>query len=98
MLFSIILMPLFVCFLICFIERTNIIFIRNFGLFCSLVIFNVCCFLLFFFDPTITHFQFIEIIYWLNILNINCIFGLDGLALLMIILTAFLTPICILLC
>jgi hypothetical protein len=35
---------------------------------------------------------------WFDIININCIFGIDGLGLLMIILTAFLIPICIMLC
>ena len=36
--------------------------------------------------------------YWFNVININCILGIDGLALIMIILTAFLVPICIMLC
>jgi proton-translocating NADH-quinone oxidoreductase chain M len=98
MLFSIILLPLLACFILCFVDRTNYLFIRNFGLFCSLVILNICCALLFFFDPTVTHFQFIEVCYWFNAVNINCVFGVDGLALLMIILTAFLIPICIILC
>jgi NADH-quinone oxidoreductase subunit M len=63
-----------------------------------LLILNVCCGLLFFFDPTVEHFQFLELNYWFSIININCIFGVDGLALILIILTAFLTPICIMLC
>jgi len=98
MLFFLILLPLTACFILCFIDRTRFLFIRNFGLFWSLIILNVCCAILFLFDPTVTHFQFIEMSYWFNIININCILGIDGLALVMIILTAFLVPICIMLC
>jgi NADH-quinone oxidoreductase subunit M len=52
----------------------------------------------FFFDPTVTQIQFVERSSWFNIFNINCILGIDGLALIMVILTAFLIPICIALC
>ena len=98
MLFTIILLPLISCFFLSFVNKNNYVFVRNFGLFSSLVILNICCTLLFFFDPTATYFQFIEISNWFDIININFILGVDGLALLMIILTAFLVPICILLC
>lgn len=98
MLFFIILLPLVACFFLCFVDKTRYVFIRNFGLFWSLIILNICCVLLCFFDSTITHFQFFESYSWFNTININCIFGIDGLALTMIILTAFLTPICIMLC
>lgn len=54
--------------------------------------------MLFFFDPTVTYFQFVQTSDWFNPININCFLGLDGLGLIMIILTAFLIPICIILC
>ena len=98
MLFLLILSPLFACFFLCFIDKTSYIFIRNFGLFCSLIILNICCAMLFLFDPTIGYFQFLEQNTWFSAININCIFGIDGLALVMILLTAFLIPICIMLC
>ena len=98
MLFFIILLPLIACFFLCFIDKTRYILIRNFGLFWSLMILNVCCSMLFFFDASVSHFQFIELNFWFDTININCILGIDGLALVMIILTAFLTPICIILC
>jgi NADH-quinone oxidoreductase subunit M len=98
MLFTIILMPLMACFFLCFVDKTRHVFIRNFGLFWSLIILNACCGLLFFFDPTVPFFQFLEVNNWFSAININCIFGVDGLALILIILTAFLTPICIMLC
>jgi NADH-quinone oxidoreductase subunit M len=98
MLFILILLPLFGAFFLCFVNRINNKSIRNFGLFWSLLILNFCCATLFFFDPTIGHFQFVETNNWFSAVNINCIFGVDGLALILIILTAFLTPICIILC
>ena len=54
--------------------------------------------LLFFFDQTVSDFQFIYKNNWLNSININIIFGLDGLGLMLVLLTAFLIPTCILLC
>jgi proton-translocating NADH-quinone oxidoreductase chain M len=98
MLFFIIFLPLLGSFFLCFVDRTNGTFIRNFGLFWSLFILNVCCVILFFFDPTVSHFQFVEFSQWFNLFNINCILGIDGLALVMVILTAFLIPVCIMLC
>ena len=98
MLFCIITLPLIGCFFLSLVDRTKNAFIRNFGLFWSLIILNVCCVIFFFFDPTVSHFQFVERSSWFNIFNINCILGIDGLALIMVILTAFLIPICIALC
>jgi NADH-quinone oxidoreductase subunit M len=54
--------------------------------------------LLFFFDPAATHFQLMETIPWFRSLNINLVLGIDGLGLIMILLTAFLIPVCIMLC
>ena len=98
MLFFIIGLPLFACLILCFIDKTRYRLIRNFGLFWSLLTLNICCAMLFFFDPTVAHFQFLELNFWFNAININCLLGIDGLGLVMIILTAFLTPICIILC
>jgi len=97
MLSLIIFLPLLGCFFLAFVNKTQYVFIQNFGLFWSLLILNICSCLVFFFDSTVTHFQFIETSSWFIMNNVNCILGIDGLALIMIILTAFLTPICIML-
>jgi len=60
MLFSLICLPLIGCFVLLFVDKTNINFIRNFSLFWSLLILNASVCLLFFFDPTTTQFQFLE--------------------------------------
>jgi NADH:ubiquinone oxidoreductase subunit 4 (subunit M) len=60
MLSTLILLPLFGSFLLFFINSKNILFIRNFSLFWSLLIFNISIFLVFSFDNTSSNFQFVE--------------------------------------
>ena len=98
MLLALILSPLIGCFVLSFIDKTQHKIIQRFSLFWSLIILNLCFLLLFFFDQTVSDFQFIHKNNWLNSININIIFGLDGLGLMLVLLTAFLIPTCILLC
>lgn len=98
MLLALILSPLIGCFVLSFIDKTQHKIIQRFSLFWSLIILNLCFLLLFFFDQTVSDFQFIYKNNWLNSININIIFGLDGLGLMLVLLTAFLIPTCILLC
>jgi NADH:ubiquinone oxidoreductase subunit 4 (subunit M) len=62
MLLFLISLPLFGCFVLSFIDKTKQGLIRNFSLFWSLIILNISFSLLFFFDPTATHFQLMEVI------------------------------------
>ena len=98
MLSGLITLPLIGCFILSFIDKTQHRIIQNFSLFWSLIILNYSFILLFYFDPSIAQFQLISKSYWLNSININLVFGIDGLGLLMILLSAFLIPTCILLC
>ena len=98
MLLTIILLPIIGIFILSFIDKTNILFIRNFALFWSLIILNICFLLLFFYNPNANTFQFIEYYDWLKIININLLFGIDGLSLSLTQLTALLIPTCIMLC
>jgi len=98
MLLLLILLPFLTAFVLIFFDRTNQELIRNFSLFSSLIILNFSSLLLFVFDPSTTHFQLLAKFSWFDFLNINLIFGVDGLALIMVLLTAFLIPVCILLC
>ena len=97
MLSTLIILPLFGAFVLSFVEKTNLTFIRNFSLFWSLLIFNLSLLLLFFFDLTYGGFQFVEKFDWLVLSNNCVILGIDGIALFMIILTTFLIPVCALL-
>ena len=98
MLLLLCILPLFGSIVLCFLDKSKISLIRNFSLIWSLIILNLSFCLLFFFDPASTSFQLITSIGWLKTMNINIILGLDGLALFFILLTAFLIPVCILLC
>jgi len=98
MLSALIMLPLLGAFALLFVDRTNAVFIRNFSLFWSLLVFNCSVFLLAGFDPLVSNFQFIESISWLPFANIDILFAVDGLSILLIILTTFLIPTCVLLC
>ena len=64
------------------------------ALFTSFVNFFISIYLWFLFDPTISTFQFVEDREWLKGF-VNYKVGIDGISILFIILTAFITPLCI---
>ena len=97
MISSLIILPAAGAFFLLFLESHRFIFIRNIALFWSLSVFNFSVFLLFFFDPFSCQFQLIENFSWFTFFNNSVLLGLDGLSLYMVLLTTFLTPVCILL-
>jgi NADH-quinone oxidoreductase subunit M len=72
------------------VERNS----KYIALFISFLIFFLSLFLWFSFDPSTSDFQFVENRIWIKGL-INFRFGVDGISLLFILLTSFITPICI---
>ncbi|MEO5373074.1 MAG: NADH-quinone oxidoreductase subunit M [Alphaproteobacteria bacterium] len=48
------------------------------------------------FDPTTAAFQFVEKVAWLPVLDVNYHMGVDGISLLFVLLSTFLTPLCVL--
>ncbi len=92
---TIIFLPFLASFLLLFINFKNS---RNYficGIFISLIELALSCKLLFDFDKTNPEFQFIEIIRFISTHDIKYFVGIDGISLLMIVLTAILTPICL---
>jgi len=75
-------------------EKENAI--RWFGLIVSLAAFIVSLVIYFNFDLTKSGFQFIHQFKWIEKLNISYKVGIDGLALLLLMLTTFLTPLTLL--
>ena len=67
------------------------------SLFTSFTNFFLALFLWYSFDPTTYDFQFVEEITWISGF-IKFKFGIDGISILFILLTAFITPICIISC
>lgn len=86
----------FCIFVICCIPSKNIMFIRNFSFLSSVLVFIFMFILVLKFDVSTTgniwsiHFT------WSSFLNLYYSGGIDGFSLLFIVLTAFLTPFCIL--
>ena len=75
-------------------ENKNTIYV---SLFTSFVNFFLVLFLWYSFDKNTADFQFIEEANWINGF-IRFKFGIDGISILFIVLTAFITPICIISC
>ncbi len=75
-------------------ENKNTIYV---SLFTSFVNFFLALFLWYSFDKNTPDFQFIEEANWINGF-IKFKFGIDGISILFIVLTAFITPICIISC
>jgi NADH-quinone oxidoreductase subunit M len=48
------------------------------------------------FDPSIHGMQFVERVEWMRTFNIHYAVGIDGISLLLVILTTLLTPLCVL--
>ncbi len=68
--------------------------IKYVALFTSIVNFLLSIYLWFLFDPNISEFQFVEERSWLVTL-VNYKVGVDGISILFVILTTFITPLCI---
>ena len=69
--------------------------IKYVALFTSIVNFLISIYLWYQFDPTTSDFQFVEDRQWIKGL-INYKVGIDGISILFIVLTTFITPLCIL--
>ncbi|GAA0568354.1 NADH-quinone oxidoreductase subunit M [Caenispirillum bisanense] len=69
---------------------------RNVALLTSLATFILSLFLWVGFDPTTADYQFVEKAEWLPAFNISYSMGIDGISLFFVLLSTFLTPICIL--
>lgn len=75
-------------------EKENLI--RWFGLIVSVVTFIISLVILVQFDSSDAEFQLTQRIMWIDSLNINYFVGVDGLSVLLILLTTFITPLTLL--
>ena len=93
---SLILLPLIGALFLFFTrsKSENKITVKYVALFTSLVNFFLSIYLWFLFDQTTSDFQFVEERVWIKNL-INYKVGVDGISILFIILTTFITPLCI---
>lgn len=87
-----ILIPLIGSFLILFIRKEHANFIRYTALGISTIAFIISLIIYFQFDSANSDFQFINKFEWIKGLNIHYHLGVDGMSLLLVLLTTFLTP------
>jgi NADH-quinone oxidoreductase subunit M len=87
-----ILIPLIGSFLILLINKNQTNTIKYAGIGISTIAFIFSLILYFQFDPANPDFQFIDKFQWINGLHIHFHVGVDGMSLLLVLLTTFLTP------
>lgn len=97
MLMTFIAFPLLGAILLCFIPASRRRTIKNTALLWSLLSFLFSIVLYCFFDVDNSNYQLCEEFRCLPFSGIRFIFGIDGLSLLLVLLTAYLIPVCILL-
>ncbi|MDI6803156.1 MAG: NADH-quinone oxidoreductase subunit M [Bacteroidota bacterium] len=93
---AIVFTPLLGVLALFFINRENANLIKTLGMAFSLLTFVVSVFLFLKFDGTNPDMQFVYKILWVESLNISYNVGVDGISLLLVMLTTFLTPLALL--
>jgi NADH-quinone oxidoreductase subunit M len=88
--------PILGCILLLFIDKDNFPALRTVALVFSLIEFVVSLPLFFLFDNGTHQMQFEELAPWIESYGISYHLGIDGISLLLVLLTTFLTVICIL--
>lgn len=88
--------PLLGAALLLFVDRGNARFIKIFTLIFTLIEFILSIPLFFIFDEKATVMQFVEKAEWFPEWGISYLIGIDGISLLLVLLTTFLTVICVL--
>lgn len=91
-----ILIPIAGTIALLFISDTKGKLLHKVAFYTSLVTFVVSIFLWIQFDKLTTTFQFVHKLGWIPFANIDIYIGLDGISIFFILLTTFITPICIL--
>ena len=93
---SLILLPIIgTLYLLLFVKKDNIFRAKSIALAFSTIELVLACKLFFLFDEQTSSYQFVENIPWIEGLHLNYMLGIDGISLMFIMLTAILTPICI---
>ncbi|MFQ5441472.1 MAG: NuoM family protein [Thermodesulfobacteriota bacterium] len=81
---------------ILFLKKEETELIRWFGLVFSLIVFLISLYLPFTFDASNPGLQWVEKTVWIKHFGINYYLGVDGISLLLVLLTTFITVVCVL--
>ena len=87
--------PILGILLILFIPSNNTRLLKIITLNSTCLSFSCSLILWGFFEKSTASFQFVKIFYWLPNLNLNFIFGLDGISIFFVLLTTLLIPLCL---
>lgn len=88
--------PLVGALLLLFIPKGKENVVRFGGMIFSLIAFIISILIYFDFDSSSSQFQFVHDVEWISNLNIHYKIGVDGLSLILVLLTTFLTPLTLL--
>ena len=87
--------PILLAIPVFFFKKENETLIKAYTIIVSLITFVISLFLYFSFDPNNADYQFVEKFQWIQGFNTNYYLGMDGISLLLIVLTTFIMPLCI---
>ncbi len=90
---AIIFLPLVGAFIIAFVNSKRKNLIKFLGIFFSTLTFVLSVYVFLKYDPQKSGFQFVEVYQWIKSLDISYRVGIDGISLMLLVLTAFLTPV-----
>ncbi|MBI5475936.1 MAG: NADH-quinone oxidoreductase subunit M [Ignavibacteriales bacterium] len=88
--------PVVASFILLLMNKEKINLIKIFGIASSVITFILSLVVYFAFDPANPNMQFLHKVPWISSLNISYNVGIDGLSVLLVMLTTFLTPIALL--
>ncbi|CAN5581215.1 NADH-quinone oxidoreductase subunit M [soil metagenome] len=89
-------LPIALALGIMFMKKENHNLIRWYTFIVSLIPFALSLVMFFTFNPANSDYQFIEKVKWIPFINTSYFLGIDGISLLLIVLSAFIIPLCVL--
>ncbi len=87
--------PIILALPILLFKKENETLIKVYSLSISLITFVISLFVYFSFDANSSDYQFVEKFTWISLLNTQYFLGMDGISLLLVVLTTFMMPLCI---
>ena len=87
--------PIILSLPILLFKKDNEKLIKIYSLAISLLTFVISLFVYFAFDPNTADYQFVEKFTWISYINTQYYLGMDGISLLLVVLTTFMMPLCI---
>lgn len=89
-------LPIILSLPILFFKKENETLIKAYALGVTIITFIASLFLYFSFNPANGDFQFVEKTMWISLFNTHYFLGIDGISLLLVVLSTFIMPLCIL--